>query len=84
MCYLVKSKKLNNGCIPVFYSLLQSSMLFPSTHMLINHKKVRIGAGEELVAWEHERFSLRRIPAATVSRMSLHTDPRRKAMFSQT
>ena len=52
--------------------------------MLINHKKVRIGAGEELVAWEHERFSLRRIPAATVSRMSLHTDPRRKAMFSQT
>ena len=58
-------------------------MFASSIRVNIVHKKVRIGAGEELVAWEHERFSLRRIPAATLSNLPHHTEPRRKAMFSQ-
>lgn len=30
------------------------------------HKKIRLS--EDLLAWEHEKFSLQKVPAATISR----------------
>ncbi|XP_053555624.1 nicalin-1-like [Bombina bombina] len=43
---------------------------FLSVNFSIVHKKVNLG--EEMLAWEHEQFSLRRIPAMTVSHLESH------------
>lgn len=58
--------------------LNQSSHIF-NTKVTLNHKKIRIG--DESLAWEHERFSLRRVPAATLSHFQDFADPGRKSMF---
>ena len=49
------------------------------SELVLRHKKVKLG--DDLLAWEHERFSLKRLPAATVSLFESHTDPRRNSMF---
>lgn len=38
---------------------------FPGSNFNVVHKKVNLA--EEMLAWEHERFSLRRLPAGTIS-----------------
>jgi hypothetical protein len=34
-----------------------------------------------MLAWEHERFSFKRISAATISHYRHHNDPQRTSMF---
>lgn len=36
-----------------------------ATKVTLVHKKIRLS--EDLLAWEHEKFSLHKVPAATVS-----------------
>ena len=56
------------------------SLLSPDTTTLpLIHKKIRLS--EDLLSWEHERFSLKRLPAATLSALHSHKDPRRHSMF---
>ena len=51
----------------------------PDFHVNLVHKKIRLS--EDLLAWEHERFSLKKLPAATLSGLRSPKDFRRRSMF---
>ncbi|XP_011408653.1 PREDICTED: nicalin-like, partial [Amphimedon queenslandica] len=55
------------------------SLVAGLSSVTLNHKKIRIG--DDALAWSHERFSLRKVPAGTLSHFSHHSDIRRKSMF---
>lgn len=58
-----------------------SSFLYPEARMEIVHKKVNLA--DDLFAWEHERFSVRRLPAGTLSHHSKPSKMTRGSLFDR-
>ncbi|KAM9331074.1 BOS complex subunit NCLN-like [Gastrophryne carolinensis] len=59
--------------------LVTQSPPFHGLNFSLVHKKINLG--ESLLAWEHEQFSLRRLPAFTVSHLSSHKSGMRTSIL---
>lgn len=74
------SKPPKNGTIVArFLQELKNVASEESTDALIVHKKINLG--DQRLAWEHERFSMKRFPAFTLSSLQNHKDQRRNSLF---
>lgn len=66
--------------INVFYKLLkQNAQRYANRTVEGVHKKINLA--DVQLAWEHERFSMKRIPAFTISNLKSYKDPQRATIF---
>lgn len=56
-----------------------SKSFFGEVNFKMNHKKINLA--EDMLAWEHERFSIKRLPAFTLSSLESHKVPSRTSIL---
>ncbi|XP_072397376.1 BOS complex subunit NCLN [Diabrotica undecimpunctata] len=80
--YLHVSKPPKEGSpTSQFYKELKSaaSNIQPSASVEGVHKKINLA--DDILGWEHERFSIRRLPAFTISTLKTHRDFRKSTIM---
>lgn len=70
--HVSKPPKEGSAASSFFKDLKAASDKFPSMTVDGVHKKINLA--EDLLAWEHERYSIRRLPAFTLSSLKSHRD----------
>lgn len=80
--YMHVSKPPKDGTnINIFYRLLkQNAQRYANRSVEGVHKKINLA--DVTMAWEHERFSMKRIPAFTLSNLKSYKDPQRTTIFN--
>lgn len=75
--YMHVSKPPKDGApAAIFHSNLKNKgEKFPQLYIDGVHKKINLA--DDILAWEHERYSIRRLPAFTLSSLKSHKDSRR-------
>ena len=58
-----------------------SKSFFEEVKFKMNHKKINLA--EDMLAWEHERFSIKRLPAFTMSSLESHKNPDRTSILDK-
>lgn len=79
--YMHVSKPPKEGTsLNVFYKILkQNAQRYANQTIEGVHKKINLA--DVQLAWEHERFSMKRIPAFTISSLKSYKDPQRVTIF---
>ncbi|XP_031849029.1 BOS complex subunit ncln [Nomia melanderi] len=77
--HVSKPPKENSTGFYFFKELKAVSELSNTTTVEGVHKKINLA--DKTLAWEHERYSMRRLPAATLSTLKSHEDPIRTTIL---
>lgn len=76
------SKPLKEGPVNKFFDILsEKAALYGNKNITHVHKKINLA--DNFHKWAHERFSMKRVNAFTLSSLQSHADPLRSSIFSE-
>lgn len=77
--HVSKPPKEGSPASHFYQELSTTSIDYPSVTVDTVHKKINLA--EDVLGWEHERFSIRRLPAFTLSALKTHRDFQRATIL---